>query len=457
MKKIFALLLSFVMISFSLASCVTTPDGNALDTEDTDISSDTRENDVKEDPVYTIDGVDLREYSIVVRSDFTNLETDLVYDIQQWIFELIGEKLPLRYDTTPERQYEIVIGNTSRGVSMEYAAQLDDQGYLIERTSDGKIVIIYDGNENAVKIAKKHFRAILIGGSVSVLYESPFIVSAIGRLRDPCILEVDGVYYAYGTGWVCFKNTSGRLGGEWEPLGVVVDIPEDAETNYWAPEVHEYNGSYYMFTTYKSKASGHRGCTVMRSQSPEGPFVEITDGHITPADWDSIDGTFYVDESGQPWMVFVHEWTSTDDGVGRMAAAKLSADLSEFISEPVELFRADDPEWSKSVVTDGCWIYRCTTGELLMLWSTGDEYGYCVGIARSDNGRLDGNWTHDTERLYSKSMTGEYDGGHGMLFTALDGKIYLSIHSPNSSSAGREETPVFIAVKEENGTLVWDN
>ena len=195
----------------------------------------------------------------------------------------------------------------------------------------------------------------------------------------------------------------------------------------------------------------------MKSDSPEGPFVEITNGHITPSDWDSIDGTFYVDPDGQPWMVFVHEWTSTDDGIGRMAAAKLSEDLTHFISEPVELFRADDPSWSKAQVTDGCWMYRTEDGQLLMLWSNSDSAGYCVGIARSVDGRVDGTWTQDHELLYSRNITGmKYDGGHGMLFYDTDGQMYLSIHSPNRSGMDRLETPVFIPVREENGTIVWD-
>lgn len=282
------------------------------------------------------------------------------------------------------------------------------------------------------------------------------ITSSIPQLRDPCVLVEDGVYYAYGTGWVCWKNTSGNLKSGWKSLGTVAQIPQYADTNYWAPEVHKYNGAYYMFTTYHSTETGHRGCTIMKADRPEGPFVEITNGHITPHDWDSIDGTFYVDPDGQPWMVFVHEWTSTDDGVGRMAAAKLSDDLTHFISEPVELFRADDPAWSKGNVTDGCWMYRCEDGQLLMLWSNWDSAGYCVGIARSASGRVDGEWTQDRELLYSKNMTGKYDGGHGMIFTDTDGQMYLSIHSPNSASAGRKETPVFIRVREKDGTLIWD-
>ena len=158
-------------------------------------------------------------------------------------------------------------------------------------------------------------------------------------------------------------------------------------------------------------------------------------------------------------MVFVHEWTSTDDKVGRFAAAKFSDDLTSLISEPIELFRADAPSWSTNNVTDGCWMYTTKDGELLMLWSNWDKYGYCVGIARSKSGDIAGPWTQDEDMLYSrvmKNITNDYDGGHSMIFKTPSGQMYLALHSPNSSSAGRPETPIFVPIKEENGTLVWD-
>ena len=282
------------------------------------------------------------------------------------------------------------------------------------------------------------------------------IESSIDRLRDPCILYEGGVYYAYGTGWVCYRNASGSLAGEWESLGVVVEVPPHAVRDHWAPEVHRCRGKYYMFTTYYSDAANHRGCAIFVSETPEGPFVLHSDGHVTPADWDSIDGTFYVDPEGQPWMIFVHEWTSTDDGIGRMAAAKLSDDLTRLVTEPVELFRADDAPWANSRVTDGCWMYRTADGQLLMLWSNFNSDGYCVGIARSPSGRVEGPWLHDRDPLCSKAQLGTYDGGHGMLFTDADGQLRLSIHSPNGAVGDRREKPIFLPVREENGTIVWD-
>lgn len=291
------------------------------------------------------------------------------------------------------------------------------------------------------------------------------IETNIELVRDPFVLVEDDAYYVYGTGvvgnsrndteWVCYKNTDGTLCGEWKKVQNNLYIrPENAKTNLWAPEVHKYNGSYYMFTTYYSSVTHHRGCTILKSQSPEGPFVEITNGHITPKDWDAIDGTLFIDEAGQPWMIFVHEWTSTDDGIGRMAAAKLSEDFTKFVSEPLELFRADDPSWTNRRVTDGCFMYVTKDGQLLMLWSNTSDDGYCVGIARSKNGKVDGQWVQDDERLFSKLITKQYDGGHGMIFTDKDGQMYLSVHSPNTPVGERVEKPVFVPIHEENGTLL---
>ena len=153
-------------------------------------------------------------------------------------------------------------------------------------------------------------------------------------------------------------------------------------------------------------------------------------------------------------MVFVHEWTCTEDGVGRMAAAKLSEDLSCMVSKPVELFRADCPSWTSERVTDGCFMYKTKQNELLMIWSNFEcGWKYCVGIAKSDNGRIDGNWIQQDTLLFSKGEGEKFDGGHGMIFEDTDGQLYLSIHSPNTACEECWERTVFIPICEKNGTL----
>ncbi len=280
--------------------------------------------------------------------------------------------------------------------------------------------------------------------------------SGVVDLRDPFVLLDGGRYYMYGTCWICYHSES--LLGPWEGPVEVVKLPEDTKAvkDFWAPEVHKYNGSYYMITTYFSSETNHRGCTVLKSDSPLGPFKEISNGHITPAEWDCIDGTLYVDDEGQPFMVFVHEWTCMPDKIGSFAVAKLSDDLSHFVSEPYELFKAKDTSWATGGITDGCFIYKCKDGSLLMLWSNFSKKGYVTAIAKSESGDIYGPWTHADKLLYEKSEIREYDGGHGMIFTAKDGNMYLSIHSPNNPTADKKTCAILVRVREENGTLVWD-
>ncbi len=464
MKKLLILILLGALLG-SAVSC-TAPNGendNTSGTTDHVASENTSGDD-------TVKALTIDETYVITRPENNDPVTEVAVKLNDTLTKTTGLNFKIKddwfksTDEIPEK--EIIVGNCDREEAKSvYEALGPDEWKIV--VSDQKIIIAGE-SVKALRAAVSCFISEYVKGPGSFEINTDIelcgaetarelIVSSISKLRDPCILYEEGVYYAYGTDWVCYKNTSGDLEGPWKrTTGILCRTPADADGNKWAPEVYKYNGAFYMFTTYKSASTGHRGCTVMRSDKPDGQFVEISGGHITPKAWDAIDGSLYIDRSGQPWMVFVHEWTSTDDGIGRMAAAKMSDDLTKLISEPIELFRADDAAWAKNHVTDGCWMYRCENGELLMLWSSTSSSGYSVGIARSDNGEIDGKWTHDTELLYSKEIAGDYDGGHGMVFADRHGKLWLAIHSPNSASSARQEKPIFVPIREENGTLVWD-
>ena len=464
MKKFFFLLFALLTLMLTMTACSDST-GNTCVAAD---SANIGETIAAEDIVFAKRGEEC-EFWLTYNVDVDEAERDDILKIRYALDETLDVKLrPLDdYDPDNEKSCEIIVNSARRPECLELMNTLSENEYAIKTVVSGEktsIIIAYKGGY-ARMCAIENFIENYVGEDeakvpanldVTEKVKPLLIESGIEQLRDPCILYEDGVYYAYGTGWVCWKNTSGSLDGKWEGPYHVVETPANVGGCQWAPEVHKYNGAFYMFTTYLSSVTNHRGCTILKSDSPMGPFVEITDGHITPKDWDSIDGTFYVDKAGDPWMVFVHEWTSTDDKIGRMACAKMNADLTEFVTEPVEMFRADDPAWSTNGVTDGCWMYTTEAGSLLMIWSNWDKYGYCVGIARSESGEITGPWIQEEKVLYSKSMTGQYDGGHGMIFTHTDGQMYLSIHSPNSASAGRKEMPIFVPIREENDTLVWD-
>ncbi len=461
MKRIPALLLIFSFV-LALAACAEKPPAS--------IETDKLTTPVTEAPAaekLTIATADGTDYVIVISDDCESYLSIIASDIKGACYAKTSKHLWVKRSNTFENtDCEILIGDTGRPESDKAAEGLKETEYRI--TVIGKKLVVAGGSDYAaykaaIFLCNEFFESegdkveipmnYDIKGEVDV--STMTVISSIEKLRDPCIVVENGVYYAYGTGWHCYKNTSGELSGKWSDLGVCVTVPETCLGDKWAPEVHKYNGAFYMFTTYKSSETNKRGCTILKADDPTGPFVEITDGIVTPHEWDCIDGTLYVDETGQPWMVFVHEWVSAPGNIGTFAAAKLSDDLTHFISEPFELFAANEPSWATGNVTDGCWMYTTEDGQLLMLWSNTSKWGYCVGISRSSNGRLDGKWTHDEKLLFSKEYTGDYDGGHGMLFKALNGQTYLAVHSPNSEKAGRKETPIFVPVVEKNGTLVW--
>lgn len=277
------------------------------------------------------------------------------------------------------------------------------------------------------------------------------------NVRDPFILPYDGKYYLYGTrGETCWGLADGfdvYVGTDLENWEGPIEIFHNdgqfwADREYWAPEVRLYNGAFYLFASFHSPERC-RGTQILRADRPEGPFVPISDGPVTPAHWECLDGTLYLDGNGKPWLIFCHEWLQVRDG--EMCAMPLTDDLTAAAGEPRVLFHASDAPWSKGggengdcYVTDGPWMHRCADGTLLMLWSTGGYEGYAQGAAVSDNNDISGNWKPCPAPIFGK------DGGHGMIFRGYDGVLRLVLHAPNENP---KERPVFLPISDEGGAI----
>lgn len=280
------------------------------------------------------------------------------------------------------------------------------------------------------------------------------------QMRDPFVLPVVSrrKYYLYGTTdvncwvgpFVGFDVYESEDLENWSEPYPAFRPPSDfwADRNFWAPEVFNYRGKFYMFASFKA-AGVCRGTQILVADNPLGPFNEHSDGPVTPKEWECLDGTFYVDDQKTPWMIFCHEWVQVADG--EIQAIPLTPDLKKAAGKPILLFRASEARWSQarkreingverdSYVTDGPFIYTTKTKKLLMLWSSLGSQGYAMGIAYSKSGRILGPWEQETEPIYHK------DGGHGMLFKTFDNRLVMTIHTPNKTPY---ERPAFINVQE---------
>ncbi len=281
-------------------------------------------------------------------------------------------------------------------------------------------------------------------------------------VHDPDILAdtVTQTYYLYGSyspqrPWERIKSANGNAGVQvywskdlkhWGGPKIVFEEPDyfwaSTKSGPWAPEVHYYNGKYYLFVTFTNwqklikkdsslPPNNERGSQILFSDSPLGSFKPFYNHPTLPDTMMTLDATFWI-ENGRPWIVYSHEWVQISNG--RMEAMRLTKNLSGTIGKPVILFSAGDAGWTEKIldfngkkypgsVTDGPYLYRTKESKLLMIWSSwSKKNSYSLALAYSESGKLKGPWRLTKEPI----MTG--DRGHGMIFKGFDGRLLLVLH-----------------------------
>jgi len=279
-------------------------------------------------------------------------------------------------------------------------------------------------------------------------------------IRDPYVFLENGEYYMYGSTdkniwWGPCDSFSVYKSDNLNDFSVpqnVFEKPENfwSDKQYWAPEVHKYKEKYFMLASF-FKEGGHRGSQILVSESPEGKFKPLTEKPFTPFNWDCLDATLYI-ENGIPYSIFCHEWTQIKDG--EICVVQLSEDLKTTVGEIKTLFKASEAAWTRKekyneqisgFITDGPFLYKLKSKKLLMIWSSKGEKGYTTGMSVSDSGSIKGVFRHINKPLF------EENGGHGMLFLNKEGKLLLSLHTPNIVGY---EHPAFFECQEYEDRIV---
>lgn len=319
----------------------------------------------------------------------------------------------------------------------------------------------HDASRRIISGSRMIWRRHLVQGALmlAALWLSP--LASLGqehktndvRIRDPFIYPdpKTKTYYLYAQSGN--RRNSGYLGVEvytskdlltWKGPEPVLTLPPGVDVQMvWAPEMHPYRNSYYIFTSLTSRSKQaedgrpsydrqarprNRGTYVFRANSPLGPFRPISDSPATPKDQHAIDGTLFI-QDGKPYMVYCGE--GADRLNGRIELIRLSDDLTRPIGKSKVLFKGSaapgsDPNPKAAKITDGPFLYRSPrSGKLFMTWSTViPGVGYVVLLTESQSGRLQGPWIKQRE-IYRKN------GGHGMMFRSFDGRLLFTLHQPN--------------------------
>lgn len=258
------------------------------------------------------------------------------------------------------------------------------------------------------------------------------------HIRDPFVFTENGMYYLLGTtgdsSWGKGSDLTLFVSSDFENFErkcvMVTDGSLDSYTNIWAPELHKYNGSYYLILSAFREDKG-RGCFVYRSDNLAKEFTALTGEYITPSGWECLDATMFVYEN-KPYLCFSNEWVApiTNDGDGSLYICELKADLTALVGKPKKIvsgkycgFSAQVHHGGKSgYVAEGPFLYE-ESGKIVLLWSTFTRNGYAVVKSMSNDGVM-GDYAFE-KLLYDR------DGGHSMSFVDLQGKRNLTFHQPN--------------------------
>lgn len=113
-------------------------------------------------------------------------------------------------------------------------------------------------------------------------------------IGDPYIMKYNGVYYLYVSTkgqHQGIKVWSGENIYDWTYRGMVGE-DQDATWIAYSPKVVYWNGTFYLYTTPHGQ-----GLHVLTSDSPLGPFTDVT-GRIH----DCIDACIFIDDDGQWYL-----------------------------------------------------------------------------------------------------------------------------------------------------------
>lgn len=270
-------------------------------------------------------------------------------------------------------------------------------------------------------------------------------------LADPAVLRTADGWIAYGTGPV----EGGRAVPAafstdlvtWQGIGnVLVALPPEAGDSYWAPEVCERDGAWWM---YYSVGHGDRGhlIRVARAEEPRGPFHD-QGVVVTPEELFAIDASPCRLEDGSWWLFFARDVLEHERPGTHLAAAPLltpsSAGKTISILAPYadwQLFERGRQNYDAVYdwhTLEGPHVVA-RDGKLLMTWSGGSWQGpgYCTAWAWATE--PEGPWTvpADGADVLLRSDEEFIGPGHNSVTRGPAGQDVIAFHARDEARTGR--------------------
>lgn len=314
------------------------------------------------------------------------------------------------------------------------------------------------------------------------------------QLGDPYVLHTQGMYYMYGTGGADkgFMAYSSKDLVNWKAVGQVYfhnnkngwsDPKASWDGAYWAPEVYEVKGKFYLFYSAQWKQNPTHETENFRigvavADQPTGPFVDLVDRPIFDPGYPIIDANVFFDTNGKAYLYYSrccykHPVESEVATLARQKGwfkeieeswvygVELNADFTGVIGKPVLLLRPPvdqrdkQAEWESRSVTarevNRRWTEGSTTfkkGNTYYMMYSANHFGgqyYAIGYAtaRSPLGpykKATNNPVLQKNTDRGGSVTGT---GHNSIAYSPDGKEMFCVYHGRTAQTG-DNRVVFI-------------
>ncbi|MFZ5351092.1 MAG: glycoside hydrolase family 43 protein [Bacillota bacterium] len=286
-------------------------------------------------------------------------------------------------------------------------------------------------------------------------YQNP--VGNIFNIGDPFVLKAsDGKYYCYPTSWnMGFKAWESADMVNWYDIGPVYKGYTSWGTlDFWAPEVVEYNGRYYMYYTARWKENKSLRIGVAVSDSPKGPFKDVYDHPMFDFGYAVIDANILIDEDGKKFMYYSRDCSENIvDGKheSHIYGIELNDDMISVKGEPVLLTRPDQG-WEKYSGNDWRWNEGPTVfkrnGKYYLMYSANFYASkmYSIGYATSDSplGKYE---KYENNPILESEITWKHVSGpgHNSIAASPDGsELFIVYHTHTNPKEGGGNRQIFI-------------
>jgi beta-xylosidase len=268
-------------------------------------------------------------------------------------------------------------------------------------------------------------------------YNNPVIP---GDFPDPSIIRIGNEFWATATSseWgPQFPLLHSTNLVDWELVGPVFEHrPEWAVANFWAPEISEYHGKYYVYYVGRKKG-GPLAVAVAMADKPSGPYKDY--GPLVAQPDGSIDPVPVTNENDERYLVWKEDGNSQRHPT-IIWAQPLTPDGLKLVGEPKEILRNDAP-WEGAVVEGPFIVHR---GEWFYLFYSGSgccgrDCNYALGVARAQ--RLLGPWEKNPANPILAGNANWKCPGHGSIVEDANERFWLLYHAYSAKDfiyAGRE-------------------